>query len=357
MRRTAELAALLAALSFCLPAGAEGWRARPLDVVAVADRESVVHGLDTGTDGGMASAAGRVSLELTLPRSTSPWMLTFARHPRRSPANLKIRSWWAAEVLVGGAWRIIGRSGRSQGGLERVIVPPRDTPQRIRLRAHSRGVPAQLSSVGLYDLQGGTGDVWLVLGASIQADAFDHLAFKQQVGSRFGGDPVVFNRAVHGWTSANLLEALPALLEKYAEARYVAIHIGGNNVSHARPFPGGAARLRQDLIALVDGIRAAGKQPILARLSYRAYRSRPRVGPEGKGSGPYVEAISGPISGAAMPRFFDHGAGRGTVDPYGWFRAHPEELGRDGVHLNAAGRRSWVRLWVDGAAAAVYGLR
>ncbi len=298
-----------------------------------------------------------VSLSILLPASKNPIMLTFARHPRRSVSNRKLRTWWAAEVSSDRAsWRDLQRAGSTMGGLERVIVPPRPRVTWLRLRAQSRGAPAELSSVGLYELDRGTGDVWLAVGASIQADAMDHVEFKLLLQERHGADPVLFNRAVPGWTSQNLREALPRLLEEFSEVKYVAIHIGGNNVSHSRPYPGGAARLRADLIAIVDMVQAAGKQPVLARLSYRRYRTRPVVGRESLGSGPYVESIYDPIIETAMPRFFDHGRGVGAVDPYGWYRSNPRELGSDGVHLNAAGRRSWTRIWVDGVGPAVYGL-
>lgn len=356
MRRLTESSLLALLLFTCATAAAQDWRLVPLSAATDGVRDNLGHALTHGEDGEIVGADAALTVTVVLPPSPHAALLTFARYEQRSPANERARSHWAASLRApGGQWATLQRSGVTRGGLERVVVPARRTQVEVRLRV-KMARRARLTWFGLYELRAGQGDVWLALGASIQESAFDHGRFKREVRERYGADPVVLNRAISGWASGHLADALPKLLAAYPEARYVAVHIGGNNVTRARPFPGGASRLRADLIAIIDTIRAAGKEPILARLSYRAYKSRPSVGPARLGSLPYVEALYDPLIAHAMPRFYDHGARRGRVDPYGWFQEHRDELGRDGVHLNAAGQHSWVRLWVEGAAAVVYGL-
>lgn len=341
----------------CLPAVADDWRVRPIDVDTDAADEDLLASLDAGADGSVTGASGQVSLSLLLPEAHADTMLTFARHPRPSFHHLSDPSVWVAEVSSDARlWREVDRCDARRGGLERVVIGAHAGAIWLRLRLQSAATPARLTSIGLYSLRDGTGDVWLALGASIQEAGFEHAQFKAQVRARWGADPVTFNRAVSGWTTVDLVAALPELLAEHPEARWVAIHIGGNNVTRNRPFPGGAPRIRADLIRIIDMVRAAGKEPVLARLSYRAYRSPPRVGPERLGARPYVDALYDPLIAHAMPRFFDHGAGRGRVDPYEWYRTHPDELGADGVHPNSRGLRSWVDLWVEGAGAVVYGM-
>ena len=162
---------------------------------------------------------------------------------------------------------------------------------------------------------------------------------------------MVFNRAEGAWSARDLRRALPRLLKRHPWASYVAIHIGGNDVTAQRPHPGGGPALRRELSAILDVVAAAHRVPILARLSYRAYRRKPRVPPERNGAGPYVREIFDPLIREHCPAFFDAVRGAGRVDLYGWFRAHPEELKRDGIHPNGRGKASWVRLWLEGGRA------
>lgn len=148
---------------------------------------------------------------------------------------------------------------------------------------------------------------------------------------------------------------MPRILAAHPHARYVTIHIGGNNVSQKRPWPGGADAIRDDLVAILEMVRTAGKVPVLARLSFRAYQGDRPVPPEQNGSGPYVTALYDPLIRQYCPAFWDEKAGRGAVDAYTWFREHPDELSGDGIHVNAKGAESWNRLWAEGAGPVVYG--
>lgn len=325
----------------------QDWRIVPVDIVVDAESEDLLEAMADRRDG-RVSGGGRVSVHIALPASDRDAMLTFERHPRgpRTPSSS-----WSASIVDGPRAREVARGGTFRGGLERVIIPPRTAPTQLEVVFEGRKL--DIHNIGLYELDGQTDDIWLAVGASIQEGGMSHTIFKETVAAEFGYDPVVFNRAVSGWTAGKLRRRLPALLADHPEARYVAIHIGGNDVSVQRPYPGGADKLEGQLEAIVAMVRDAGRVPILARLSYRQYRKPPAVPPEDNGAGPYVEAVYDPMIARMTPAFSTFW-GCGVVDPYSWYRDHPEELAPDGIHPNRAGRKSWARLWALQAGEVVY---
>jgi len=218
---------------------------------------------------------------------------------------------------------------------------------RVRFTFRAKDEPTQyeVSDIALHGLDmPGRKDYWIVIGASIQAQSVRQKTFQDMVTQRYPGyDPVIFNLAVGGWRSDHLRKALPSFLKDHPDASYVGIHIGGNNVTPNRPYPGGADDLRADLVAILEMIRDSGKIPILSRLSYRAYKNVP---PEENGSGPYVTAIYDPLIREYCPDFF--------VDAYGYFKTHQDELMPDGIHVNPKGQESWDRLWAEEAGRVIY---
>ena len=261
-----------------------------------------------------------------------------------------------------GPWRHLKtlEPGRN---LRQATVEQGDGPWvRLRLERAKPGDTAawpELSEIALYELRDGRAhDYWLFVGASIQASAIRQDQFNQFVRARHPRqDPVAFNLAVGGWKTDTLLAALPGFLEEHPHARYVAIHIGGNNVSANRPWPGGADVMERELREIIRLVEASGKIPILARLSYRAYKPKGNAGavpPEENGSLPYNINVHDPMIAELCPLFYDLQAGRGRVDPYNWLKSHPEQLTPDGVHLTPVGRRHWTRLWAEQAGAVVY---
>lgn len=239
-----------------------------------------------------------------------------------------------------------------------VFDSPASTWWRVRWAFRRSVEPSafKVTDIGLYRLDiPGRKDYWLTIGASIQAQSIRNSVFKAMVRERYPGyDPVMFNLAVGGWRSDHLLKALPGFLKAHPYASYVCIHIGGNNVSQKRPYPGGAEELKADLVAILEMIKASGKIPILSRLSYRAYKGDKPVPPEENGSGPYVTNIYDPLIKQYCQDFFDAESGKGIVDAYGWFKEHPEELSADGIHVNPKGAESWNRLWAEKAGSVIY---
>ena len=111
------------------------------------------------------------------------------------------------------------------------------------------------------------------LGASITYGAVrDGKVLQKMV--RESQDPGVeiFSEAVSGWTSTRLASKIDEFVKKHPRGTYFVIHIGGNDVSIRRPYPGGAVKLRKNLEKILQTIQQYGSHPILMRLSFRAYK-------------------------------------------------------------------------------------
>ncbi len=236
------------------------------------------------------------------------------------------------------------------------ITPQPSSWYRVRFLKTKTG-ELKVWNLGVYGPSSETrNDYWLALGASIQNQSMRHARFQPLARKTYPGyDPILFNLAVSGWGTGELLRNLPAILGSHPYATYVLIHIGGNNITWARPYDGGAATLQRELREILTEVKRAGKIPVLARLSYRQYRDPLPVPPEENGSWPYVRNIFDPLIREFCPAFFDWDRGQGLVDFYTWFKEHPEELSSDGIHLNAQGEMSWGRIWVEQAGRVVYG--
>ncbi len=342
-----------------LPRPERSWRATPAAVESEPESPELRRDLAEGRDGTLIGRERLLRVELDLEADPHELMLTFTRNPRNG-WMLEPRTEYLAEIsgyhggkLLG--WREHARGREQEGRLDKIMLPPSAAKRRLRLTVRSKREPPRLADIGLYRLRKGAAqDYWLCLGASIQEQAVRHAAFKALVEERFGYDPVLFNRAVGGWASRDLRRELAAILADHPHARFVLVHIGGNDVSAQRPYPGGAETLRANLRAIISAVTAAGKVPMVARLSYRRYRSSPRVGPEANGSLPYVLEVYDPLIRELTPWLYDAAAARGRVDAYGWFRTHPDTLKPDGIHPNTAGRAAWNRLWVDAVGPLVY---
>jgi hypothetical protein len=293
---------------------------------------------------------------------SNPVMITYETGERENPFTVICETSTNTTVGSDGSWT---RLDETQPGmfLEKFIVDPAQS-KWVRLRIEPKNpspenTTIKLSNIALYDIDpNGRNDYWVVLGASIQFQSIRQSIFHEMVTERWpDADPVIFNEAIGGWTTKSLVNKLPGFLEEHPYASYMPIHIGGNNVSGSRPYPGGADVLQADLETILTMIRDNGKTPILSRLSYRAYQAKgdkPAVPPEEYGSGPYVTNIFDPMIAQYCPQFYNEAEGRGMVDAYNWFKEHQDELSADGIHVNDAGKISWNRLWAENAGKVIY---
>lgn len=330
----------------------KGWRAVPLSVRASGAQQDLAP-LAKGRDASWKPEAGRSGwIAFRLPEGKR-FLLTFALPKTETPVYAVLEK----APRVSGEWETVAVQ-QPRGKLDKFVMDRAKAEWwRVRFTFRQKETPCEfgVTDIGIYNLDVARPDYWLDIGASIQAQSIRNEVFKRMVKERFAGyDPVMFNLAVGGWNSMHLRKALPGFLEDHPDARYVCIHIGGNNVSPNRPYPGGAEQLKDDLIAILDMIVDADKVPILSRLSYRAYKGAKPVPPEENGSGPYVTAIYDPLIKQYCPDFVDPSTGLGVVDAYTWFKEHQDELSPDGVHVNPQGAESWNRLWAEKAGAVVY---
>jgi lysophospholipase L1-like esterase len=328
----------------------EGWRAIPERLAASGDAAGAA-GLLKGRTCSWRAAKGDGWIAFRYPDSLrGSTLLTYsASHPLEAVLETSLNStdgrngeWIPLDSSVSGPF------------LNKVDISPM---RRAWARVRFKGSPGRIWNLGLYaPVSGARNDYWLVLGASIQNQSMRHARFNPMVTRRHPkADPVLFNLAVRGWSSSDLLGNLPALLEQHPHAGFALVHIGGNDVTSARPHDGGASVLERNLEAILDHLEGAGIVPILARLSYRRYRGEHPVPPEENGSLPYVTGIYDPLCARRTPDFYDARKGRCAPDFYSWFRERPGELAADGIHLNVRGEESWCREWARVAGDYVYG--
>jgi lysophospholipase L1-like esterase len=200
-------------------------------------------------------------------------------------------------------------------------------------------------------------DGWLIVGASIDSAAFrDTDRFWRMARQRHpNADPLLVHLAIGGWRLQNVLDRVAETLSRHQEIRTVLVHIGGNDVTAERPYPGGAEQMRARLRRLLHLLVLDGRRVFLSRLSYRAYTGAKPVPPESNGSLPYNQAIYDPLIREYSPDLLDPETGQSRMDPYAYFHAHPEELVADGIHNTPKGQESWVRLWLNAVGPLVYG--
>ncbi|MFB3895158.1 MAG: SGNH/GDSL hydrolase family protein [bacterium] len=334
------------------------WRYLPETVIASNGALNTAP-LFSGKDISWTIDSGESWLAIQLPATKKPTRIlwTFGGFIKRSPEEVSLECSADSNTGVDGTWLEVDQK-TCQWPLEQVVISSKSVPFWYRLKLHSSR-SRNITDIGLYRLDGKLRkDYWLIIGASIQAQSIRNSVFKQMVKDRYPGyDPIVFNLAVSGWRSNHLRKALPEFLRSHPDASYVGIHIGGNNVTQYRPYPGGAKQLEDDLVAIIKMINQSGKIPILSRLSYRAYKTDPAVPPEENGSGPYVTKIYDPLIQKYCPLFFNRTTGKGLVNSYDWFKEHQDELRADGIHVTKQGEESWNRLWVEGAGKVIYSVK
>lgn len=191
----------------------------------------------------------------------------------------------------------------------------------------------QLDRIAVNDLSNGSKDTWLFVGDSITAAAFDQNVKRQPSFAALiqkrapGYSPVMLHAGKGFLKSGDLLERLPGYLEKNEALVHWCIGIGSNNPAEK---PEHLLSFRRDLEAMVEKLKAAGKEPMLARVPFQTSRD--------------VSPLNVELDAVVKK----HGLRPGP-DFYAWFKAHPEQL-RDGLHPNDEGAKAMNRLWADAVA-------
>jgi hypothetical protein len=183
----------------------------------------------------------------------------------------------------------------------------------------------------------------VVLGASIMSSAYGasgtpHAA-QQAFAAAMGFTGVLRSYAASGDTvSGTLAKAATAKADLAASqgGNLYLIHSGGNNVTTARPYPGGAGAFAADYDTLVANLSVGGDKVLPLPLTKRLYSTAPLViqgdaASEANGSKPYNDAIILPKIGAMAPDWLD-ATGKAHVDPYTHIDENPDIVGSDGTH-------------------------
>jgi len=338
------------------------WRVAPIHVTASTNAPLIFSNMVAGVDSAFSVSSPNGWLSVEIPASTQSMMLVFAApHALAASADESLDSTNGQN----GVWTPLTptfiRPLETATRQQRLDIDP-GASRWIRLHlTNASGGNLSVTNIGLHEYDSnGNDDYWLFIGASIQQGSVRHSEFKRHVKERFGYDPVVFNEGVNGWTSSNLRSQINDILARHPRARYVAIHIGGNDVTNLRPYPAGSGSMFSNITTILQTIINSNMIPVPARLSFRAYNTDPVVDTfsnplsETNGSGPYVTHVIDPLIQQHATNFYDSANNRGVVDMYTYFFNNQGEISGDGIHLTESGRQSWNRLWANLAGGVIY---
>lgn len=229
-----------------------------------------------------------------------------------------------------------------------------------------------LKEFGLYQfIPGQRHNYIILLGASLMEGMGSHRDFHnniQQSFPGFGFQPVVFNWSVGGTvagaftstspTAHDRLQNIDTVLAQHPRAGYVMFHTGGNNVTATRPadfsFVDGYIQtsIVNPIVTAIDKIKAAGKIPVMAPLTFRDYKENDAMKPgipvnqgfnQERGSLPYNLSLFEVIR-EHVPDFYNETERRPWIDIYGALFNNQGIIGPDGIHHSnpAAFRQMWI---------------
>jgi hypothetical protein len=234
-----------------------------------------------------------------------------------------------------GSWRVevAVTANPARTRAHAILAPGRRWVRLVvtRLPAKVNAWGLHLDEIDVHDLSLGGDDVWIFLGDSITAVVLDRApghqpSFAAQVARRHPGYYPAMVQAGKGALHTN--EALPFLERVLAlnpDARVVAIGVGSNDWD--------PVAFREELLALVDRVRAAGKIPVVARMPYRS----------DTGATDFQARLNLVVDEVVRERDLLPGP-----DLYGWFKAHPARL-TDHLHMDDEGAVELMKLWADAA--------
>jgi lysophospholipase L1-like esterase len=200
-----------------------------------------------------------------------------------------------------------------------------------------------IDEIDLHNASDGTDDSVFFLGDSITAAAFARCPANQPSFSALvhratpGRFPLMMDGGVNGVNIGYAVSVIEEWLSLNTDFNIWAIGYGTND-AWQKVSP---SLFETRLQTLVDRIVEEGRIPVIARIPYAA-------------RGPADADVR------ALNRAVDRVTARNGLLPgpdlYAWFKAHPDELGPDGVHPSEAGLRSINRLWYE-ALRPIYDIR
>lgn len=337
------------------------WRAAALQAFASHDSAKFADALTTGATPAALSvpAAATWTGTLQIPALPAGGMLTFTFN--RSGYTLLAETSDDSTNGTDGNWSdatptLWMRDENTATRLQKINLAPSDSPVwlRIVLTNPSATVASTINDLELHAFApAGPDDYWLSIGASITSAGTSHPRFKARIRTLFGADrdPVIFNLGISGTTTNSWLTGSPTRLEQalalHPRARYVLLHLGGNNVTANRPYVEDApanTTLAVQLEQIIRHIHDSGRQAIPVRISFRDYKTDPAVNaganPE-NGSLPYNLNIIDPLIARLTPAAFDPATNLPRLNAYQLTLDHQDYLSPDGIHLTGAGVHAW----------------
>jgi lysophospholipase L1-like esterase len=189
-----------------------------------------------------------------------------------------------------------------------------------------------IDEIDLHDISAGSADSVFFLGDSITAAAFlrcDRLqpSFATLVREAYPGySPALIDGGVSGVSSDYGVERIDQLLADNPDYAIWAIAYGTNDAYRERPSP----VFEEQLQTIIDRVRAAGKEPVLATIPYT----------DDPDKDSHIRRLNGVIAQLTARNGLRPGP-----DLYTWFKEHPQELAADGIHPTPVGSLSINRLW------------
>jgi hypothetical protein len=209
-------------------------------------------------------------------------------------------------------------------------------------------------------------DYWVFVGASLTNMSIDYRNMNDAIKNDYGYDPLIFNTGNSGKNTSWLNDNIDIILSAHPNAKFIAIDMGGNDVSFNRPFTDTTQNMRNSFISdytsVIQKIHNSGKIAIPGRITFRNYPNeypgKPGTyvgGMPQNGSLPFNTELLDPIIASLTPDFYDSSAEHGAVDLYTYFLNNQWVLdGTDGIHPNVAGREFFDSIWRDTAFRFVY---
>jgi lysophospholipase L1-like esterase len=233
-----------------------------------------------------------------------------------------------------GTWREVARV-RDNAARTRGHSFPFAGASWVRLTISDAGADeVAIDEIDLHDISLGSDDSVFFLGDSITAAAFlrcdrlqpSYAALVREAFPTYA--PALIDGGVSGVSSDYGTERIDQFLADNPDYALWAIAYGTNDAYRERPSEVFAEQLQ----TIIDRVRAAGKEPVLATIPYTNNPDKDI----------HVQRLNGVIAQLTARNGLRPGP-----DLYTWFRDHPGELAADGIHPTPAGSLSINRLWFE----------
>jgi lysophospholipase L1-like esterase len=193
-----------------------------------------------------------------------------------------------------------------------------------------------LDEFEVFDMSNNGTDIWFFPGTSISQMTYKSTPPAQNFADLVHASHSAFYPAmIRGGIGCILSEYVSKLISFYLDmtrgAKYWAIEMGTNDAYNNGTS--GLAAFKKNMQLIIDSCKAAGVQPIIARLlSTNPTTAKWQVDPAYETT---IDSMTKANKLIAGP------------DLYTYFLSHPEEHNPDGIHPNATGSASIQRLWAQ----------